>query len=234
MLQPLKDTRAWHTVFTDEFSERPFIVLGASLVEEFDLQHALVNSAATTSRGFPSVIVLSEVTALEREEFSSLGLIVIEAEARHFVSELHSEVQNVRRQLGSLYGQHLDPQMARFLQQFIDLRQYQPKQDATTRHFYAGYEPQWRNILDDDDALMEATEKSLSTIRSIGGRDDYAQSVHVLSGGSGTGKSTGLLRMASYFISDGRPTFQFRGEEGLDIEATMRWLGRMQDAVLNV
>ena len=53
----LKDTRAWHTVFTDEFSERPFIVLGASLVEEFDLQHALVSSAATTIRGFPSVIV---------------------------------------------------------------------------------------------------------------------------------------------------------------------------------
>ena len=228
----LKDTRAWHTVFTDEFSERPFIVLGASLVEEFDLQHALVSSAATTTRGFPSVIVLSEVTALEREEFSSLGLIVVEEEARNFVSELHSEVQNVRRSLGDLYGQHFDPQMARFLQQFIDLRQYQPKQDATTRHFYAGYEPQWRNILDDDDALMEATEKSLSTIRSIGGRDDYAQSVHVLSGGSGTGKSTGLLRMASHFISEGRPTFQFRGEEGLDIEATMRWLGRMQDAVL--
>ena len=71
----LKDTRAWHTVFTDEFSERPFIVLGASLVEEFDLQHALVSSAATTIRGFPSVIVLSEVTALEREEFSSLARI---------------------------------------------------------------------------------------------------------------------------------------------------------------
>ena len=228
----LKDTRAWHTVFTDEFSERPFIVLGASLVEEFDLQHALVSSAATTIRGFPSVIVLSEVTALEREEFSSLGLIVVEAEARNFVSDLHIEVQNFRRQLGSLYGQHFDPQVARFLQQFIDLRQYQPNQDATTRHFYAGYEPQWRNILDDDDALMETTEKSLSTIRSIGGRDEYAQSVHVLSGGSGTGKSTGLLRMASHFISDGRPTFQFRGEEDLDIDATMRWLGRMQDTVL--
>ena len=228
----LKDTRAWHAVFTDEFSERPFIVLGASLVEEFDLQHALVSSAASTTRGFPSIIVLKEVTSLEREEFTALGLIVVESEAKSFMTDLDVEVRNFRKQLAGLYGQHFDPKVARFLQQFIDLRQYQPNRDTTTRNFYAGYEPQWRNVLDEDDALMETTENSLLAIRSIAGREDYAQSVHVLSGGSGTGKSTGLLRLASHFIADGRPTFQFRGEEDLDIEATIQWLERMQDTVL--
>ena len=228
----LKDTRAWHTVFTDEFSERPFIVLGASLVEEFDLQHALSSSAASTTRGFPSIIVLKEVTSLERDELMELGLIVVETEAKSFMTDLQIEVQNFRKQLAGLYGQFFDPKVARFLQQFIDLRQYQPNRDARTRNFYAGYEPQWRNILDEDDALLETTENSLSTIRSIASQEKYAQSIHVLSGASGTGKSTGLLRVASQFIADGRPTFQFRGEEDLDVDATIQWLERMQETVL--
>ena len=228
----LRDTRAWHAVFTDEFSERPFIVLGASLVDEFDLQQALVSSAATTTRGFPSVIVLKEITALEREEFSSLGLIVVETAARTFMSDLHTEVQDFRRAIGGLYGQHFDPQLARFLQQFIDLRQHQPDADATTRSFYAGYEPQWRNILDDDDAVLGTTKTSLSIIKGIIDRDKCDQSVHVLTGNSGTGKTTGLLRIASNFIAAGLPTFQFRGEENLDIAAAIQWLGRMQDTVL--
>ena len=228
----LRDTRAWHAVFTDEFSERPFIVLGASLVDEFDLQQALVSSAATTTRGFPSIIVLKEITALEREEFSSLGLIVVETDAHTFMSDLHTEVQDFRRTLRGLYGQHFDPQVARFLQQFIDLRQYQPNRDDTTSNFYAGYEPQWRNILDKDDAVLGTTTRSLSTIKGVADREEYDQSVHVLTGNSGTGKTTGLLRVASHFIADGLPTFQFRGEEDLDIAATIQWLGRMRDTVL--
>ena len=228
----IKDPRAWHTVFTDEFSERPFIVLGASLVDEFDLQAALVGSAATTTRGFPSIIVLKEVTALERDEFTSLGLVVIETDAQTFTSELHAEVQNYRETLGGLYGQHFDPQVARFLQQFIDLRQYQPNRDDSSRNFYAGYEPHWRNILDEDDALMETTENSLSIIRRVADQEKVQQGVHVLTGNSGTGKSTGLLRIASQFIAQGVPTFQFRGDEDLDIPATVEWLRRMQGTIL--
>jgi ADP-ribosylglycohydrolase len=88
----LKDSRAWHAVFTDEFAERPFIILGASLIDEFDLQQAFANSAAARAREYPSVIVLKEVSPLEREELSDLGLIIVELDARSFVQQLCSEV----------------------------------------------------------------------------------------------------------------------------------------------
>ena len=228
----MKDTRAWHSVFVDEFAERPFIILGASLVEEFDLQEALASSAAATTRGFPSVIVLERVTTLEREEFSSLGLIVVEADVRTFVRDLQTEVKNYRTELGDLYGQTINSQTARFLQQFVDLRQYQPNRDETTRNFYAGYEPHWRNILDEDDAVLENTESALSSIQEVDCQEGVQQAIHILTGTSGTGKSTGLLRIASRFIAEGLPTFQFRGEEDLDIAATMQWLKRMPTTVL--
>ena len=131
-----------------------------------------------------------------------------------------------------LYGHTFDPQIARFLQQFIDLRRYQPNQDDSSRNFYAGYEPHWRNILDEDDALLETTENSLSIISRIADQEVAQQGVHILTGNSGTGKSTGILRIANRFIADGLPTFQFRGDEDLDVPATIQWLRRMQGTVL--
>ena len=228
----IRDPRAWHAVFTDEFAERPFIVLGASLMEEFDLQEALSSSAATQTRGFPSVIVLKEVTELEREEFSELGLIVVESDARAFMTSLNDEVRKHRAKLGGMYGQTYDPILARFLQQFIDLRQYDPTPNENTRQFYSGYEPHWRNILDEDDASIDSTTKTLSTIRDTQKQDDTKQAIHVLTGTPGTGKSTGLLRIGRAFVAEGLPTFLFRGDERLDTAATIRWLQRIPTTVL--
>ena len=206
----LKDPRSWHTVFTDQFAERPFIILGASLVEEFDLQQALTESAAVTARGFPSVIVLKEVSPLEREELTAIGLTVVEQDAQSFMRDLYEEVQEYRGTLQGIYGHYLSQETSRFLQQFIDLRQYQPYQSEQTRNFYSGYEPHWKNILDDDDALMETTEEASSLIRESFLKDAKDQTVHILTGTSGVGKSTGLLRIARSIMAEGIAVFQFR------------------------
>lgn len=172
----LNDPRAWHAVFTDEFAERPFIILGASLVEEFDLQQALTDSVAATTRGYPSVIVLNSVSALEREELEALGLLVIESDSRSFIEKLHTMAYEHRLTLQGSYHQTLNPQFVRFLQQFTDLRQYEPQDSESTRHFYAGYEPHWKNILDSDDATMETTNMSLSIIQEFAQQSDKAPS----------------------------------------------------------
>ena len=86
----VKNSMAWHTVFIDEFAQRPFIILGASLVDEFDLQPAFAASASANDREYPSVIVLKDVSSLEREELSDLGLIIVESEARSFMEKLYA------------------------------------------------------------------------------------------------------------------------------------------------
>ena len=228
----LKDPRSWHTVFTDQFAERPFIILGASLVEEFDLQQALTESAAVAARGFPSVIVLKEVSPLEREELTAIGLTVVEQDAQSFMRDLYQEVQEYRRTLQGIYGHYLSQETSRFLQQFIDLRQYQPYQSEQTRNFYSGYEPHWKNILDDDDARMETTEEASVLIRESFREGTKDQTVHILTGTSGVGKSTGLLRIARSIMAEGIAVYQFRGEEDLDVDAALYWLERMPETVL--
>ena len=228
----LKDPRSWHTVFTDQFAERPFIILGASLVEEFDLQQALTESAAVAARGFPSVIVLKEVSPLEREELTAIGLTVVEQDAQSFMRDLYQEVQEYRGTLQGIYGHYLSQETSRFLQQFIDLRQYQPYQSEQTRNFYSGYEPHWKNILDDDDARMETTEEASVLIRESFREGTKDQTVHILTGTSGVGKSTGLLRIARSIMAEGIAVYQFRGEEDLDVDAALYWLERMPETVL--
>ena len=228
----LKDSRAWHTVFTDEFAERPFIILGASLVDEFDLQQALASSAAVSTRGFPTIIILKRISQLERDELQDLGLIVIEGDARKFMELLHEKLSNYRSTVQGFYKQILNPQVARFLQQFTDLRQFDPHSGTATRNFYSGYEPHWKNILDKDDAPMQTTERSFNTIQRRSAQNDQRQTIHVLTGSRGSGKSTGLLRIARYLISDGLPVFHFRGDEDLDTHATMEWLRHLPETVM--
>ena len=229
----MRDMRSWHTLFTDEFADRPFIILGASLTEEFDLQQALSASASESSRGFPSVIVLKTATALDREELTSLGLQVVESEARDFMQELQDQLKKHQENFRGTYG-YLTPEASKFLQQFVDLRRYDPNESDETRNFYAGYEPHWRNILDDDDARLESTGSILAAIQGESGHTAVDQGVHVLSGRPGAGKSTGLLRIAREFVAEGRPVFLFRGDENLDVEAASEWLKRVPGTVLIV
>ena len=229
---PLADPRAWHRVFSDEFTDRPFIILGASLSEEFDLQPALSKTAAAAARGYPSVIVLNKVTRLEREELEALSLIVVEAEAHSFMSQLQVEVEKLTKRLGGHYRQIMDPQVARFLQQFIDLRYYEPTNDKNSRSFYLGFEPQWKNILDDDDAQLQTTSAAFAAIEKDIQSEEIDQQVHILTGSAGSGKSAGLLRIARSLIAHGHNVFQFRGEEALDIPATKQWLKRMPKTIL--
>ena len=228
----LRDRRSWHSVFTDEFGERPFVVLGASLTEEFDLQQALAGSAATTARGFPSVIVLKSVSDLERAELSALGLLVFEAEAKDFMRVIGNAIKEYNRMLGTLYKQPISEYMHTFLQQFDNLRQLEPIRKDSNNRFYSGYEPSWRNILDADDAIFDTTEKSFAAIAADPAKEPPNQLVHLLTGNSGTGKSTGLLRIAQCFVAAGRPTFWFRGVENLNVDAAFEWLQRMPDTVL--
>ena len=218
----VRDPRAWHAVFVDEFTEQPFIVIGATLQTEFDLEPALRQSAADKTRGFPSVIVLKSVSPFERDELTRLGLAVIEADADEFMQTLKTEVAKFPAYFTGQYARAFSLSGVKFLQQFVDLRTYNP---SNSDKFYSGYEPSWGDILSDDDARIEATANALNSIRSeMHGTNDSAQKVHMLTGYAGSGKSTGLLRIAQHFIAEGHHVFSFRGDEALDVDAAIDWL----------
>ena len=229
----VSDPQAWHTVFTSEFADLPFIILGATLSEEFDLIQALRSGSNSDSvRGLPSIIVLSSVSDFHRDELNSYGLQVVEADAHTFMQKLKATFQQLQLVLGEEYGHPLTPELSRFLQQFVDLRRYEPIPNADRHDFYAGYEPLWSDIQADDDSIIETTERSFSSITDSFAAEEGSQQIHLLTGRSGTGKSTGLLRIAQHAISQGKSPFIYREDEALDVKATIAWLNAAPNTVL--
>jgi len=85
---------SWHYLFGAEYLQRPFIFLGARLVEEYDLADILRRgSQARVMTGKPSAIVLKSFSQLDREDFTRWGLVCIEADAEHFSRDLQKQIK---------------------------------------------------------------------------------------------------------------------------------------------
>ena len=121
----------------------------------------------------------------------------------------------------------------KFQQQFINLRHFAPH-DRHSVDFYGGYQPTWNTIINNDDAVLDTTSEIIRRSATIAATDTISQKLLLLTGHPGSGKSTGLLRVAQGLISHGMNPFLFRGEEYLDIDATLECLKLVPRAVLLV
>ena len=223
--------KTWHKVFYDEFAGRPFLVIGARLVDEIDLSEVLENgSAAIASTGYPSVVVLPSISNIRREQLEAANLTVIQREGEQFIRDLLEHYRAERSRFAEVYG-GVTPGLRRFQQQFIDLTRYTPR-DSNAGDFYSGYQPTWNTVLNDDDAPLDKTKEASAYSDSLSIREDVYQSIVLLTGGPGTGKSTGLLRIANALIARGIHPFLFRGDEYLDVDATIEWLRAVPRTVL--
>ena len=223
--------RTWHKVFFDEFAGHPFIIVGASLVEEIDLAEVLESgSAALHSTGYPSVVITPNITSFRREQLEAAGLAIAEDNGESFLSKVLDEYREARSDLEEVYGKGT-PGIRRFQQQFIDLRTATPR-DQSNRDFFSGYHPTWKTILDDNDATLDKTKQISADCIVASTDENIYQRVILLTGDPGSGKSTGLLRIAKDLIGKGITPFLFRGDEYMDIESTIEWLKAMPRTVL--
>ena len=227
----VSNPRTWHKVFLDQFADRPFLVIGAQLTEEIDLAEVLAGgSLASRSTGFPSVVVVPSITPLRREELEAAGISVEESDGETFIQSLLTHYRSVRSELDEVYGQNTAG-MRRFQQQFIDLRRYEPHR-LSVQDFYSGYQPTWSTILDDDDALLDKTAQVSNCVIDSAASDEINQKIVLMTGGPGSGKSTGLLRVAKELIGAGMNPFLFRADEYIDVDSTIEWLRAIPRSVL--
>lgn len=238
-VQASSTRHAWHRIFGDEFLQRPFIVIGASLADEFDL--ALFLRRGNQSRelvGRPSIIVLRDITRLQREQFLKWGLVPVKADARAFFADLVKELPAEESKLVSLIPGRiigLPPVEARiFQQQFLWLRADVLPGVPEVHDFYGGDDPTWADIIANRDARFEIVDRLLSDVltENKGQPAKPRQVIHCLWGPPGCGKSTALLRIGRELITLGFDVFSFQGEERLDTKAALWWLQRSPKCAL--
>ena len=223
--------RTWHKVFFDEFAGDSFLVIGAQLTQEIDLIDALnPGNAARMTTGFPSVVVVPEITQIRRTQLEASGFTIVESDGERFINRLIEHFRAIISEHDSVYGPST-PGLRRFLQQFIDLRTYEPT-DTNAGDFYSGYQPTWNTVLAGDDAILDKTSQISDEIIDLAVRDEIYQKFVFFTGRPGSGKSTGLLRIASNLRAKGIFPFLFRGDEYMDVEATIEWLQSVPRTVL--
>ena len=85
---------------------------------------------------------------------------------------------------------------------------------------------------DDDDAILDKTKEVSDNSISKALSEDIHQSVLLITGKPGIGKSTSLLRVARGLIGKGTNPFLFRATEYMDVDATLEWLKAVPRTVL--
>ena len=229
--QEVANPRTWHKVFHDELATKPFLIIGAQLVEEFDLIDALERgSISRASSGFPSVLVVPNISQFRKTQLESYGFVVVQSDGESFIRELVARYRDAASALGELYAP-TTPGLSKFLQQFIDLRTFQPH-DLHSEDFFSGYQPTWNTIVSQQDAVFDKTNEASDKIVRLATSEETFQEIVFLTGNPGSGKSTGLLRIGANLMGAGIRPFWFRADEYLDVDSTVEWLKTIPRSVL--
>lgn len=228
-----KDVPPWHSAFFTEFSDRPFILCGASAIGEFDLARTFRSgNQSLETTGFPSIAVVKGLDAAGAKRFKDkLKLIPLSVDGQSFFSALLSDVEQYRRANPGLLSSRVSAADARiFGHQFRVLDINQVTITSRKHDFHLGDEPEWSDITSNMDARLSFSKKASEFIR--GGLTAGRIPVVCIVGDPGSGKSATLLRTLRDCSELGGGAYLFRGEESLAVEGVVRCLSPHSHTVL--
>ncbi|MBK8540230.1 MAG: SIR2 family protein [Ardenticatenia bacterium] len=225
-LKAADSRHVWHRIFHDEFIGQPFLILGARLVDEYDLNSALsCGSSSLELLGLPSVAVLARPDAVTRQRLDRNGVVVVDADARSFIERLRQDVDEFEQtQSLGRYALGSRQHELRVLEQFRPLDPQKPSIERRSRDFYDGVEPEWIDVVKERDVVFQATLRLVRSIAESVPDSDVPTCAWLVTGRPGSGKSVALLRLGRELVSLGYEVFSFRNEQRLNVDAVVAWL----------
>lgn len=211
-LQATSKAHAWHRIFGDEFLQRPFIVVGAKLTDEYDLADVIRRgNNARNLTGRPSVILLKEIPPFMKGNFKKWGLLPVEGTAESFFKELKPHVEESEKSLIGI-STPVNKDALIFLNQFRWLRADDSSLGNKNRDFYLGDDPEWSDIQQNKDAVFDVALRITQNIGEIERLTTAVQRVYCISGPPGSGKTASAMRIAREITKIGYDVFWFKGE----------------------
>ncbi len=222
----------WHAEFRSEYSQKPFIVCGARLQEEFDLISVLEFGNRSKERGgAPSIVVLPSYSPGQESRLQSrFGLIPVTATGDVFFQALADDVKEYLQA-----SRFMDPVVLagrnELRSAFRQLQIITPRSRDSRKilDFYASAEANWGHICEDLDARLSVAEQVTDWLARP---DTYTAKVAIVTGGPISGKSATLLRIGHELISRGQEVWLFRGEQLFDSQAVIQYLKVKHSTVL--
>lgn len=222
----------WHAEFRSEYSQKPFIVCGARLQDEFDLISVLEFGNRSKERGgAPSLVVLPSYSPGQESRLQNrFGLIPVTATGDAFFEAL---AQDVKEYLQA--SRFMDSKVIAGRNELrsafrpLEISSPSPQNARKVLDFYASAEANWGHICENLDAKLSVADQVIDWLARPG---DYPAKVAIVTGGPISGKSATLLRIGYELISRGKEVWLFRGEQLFDSQAVIEYLKVKHSAVL--
>lgn len=228
----LLDQHRWLKIFGDEYPAKPFVIIGASIDEEIDLQDVFSEGRVSTTAS-PSLIVLKSIDEFQEREYRRYGLVPVCATGQEFVEAVRAALPEFLNQLtdDELGITDATPQESlRFLTQWKRLSPTSKPLNTAGHDLYLGHEPTWYDATHEFISRRPAVKRIKDALVKLDASGPMG--AVLIFGDAFSGKSSVLFRLSHELAQDGFRPWIFTGESALDVEATLYWLQREPKAVL--
>lgn len=204
---------AWPVNFRDSYGNSPFVILGARLRDEPDIESVIARRQPMSSA--PSFYVARTISAGTRADLARWGLIPVEMTAEDFVLEW-AELTGLSLERG------LDNELElgiRVGHQFEELRA-NAAPTIPGHDFLGGDEPVWEDIRRGLPAELGWMAQAKLDCNQVG-QSIASASLLAYTGRRLTGRSTGLLLLANHMREAAWRTFLYRESGRIDVDAVL-------------
>ncbi|MDR0847753.1 MAG: SIR2 family protein [Propionibacteriaceae bacterium] len=205
---------AWPVNFRDSYGNSPFVIIGARMRDEPDIE-AVIRSRRPTHAA-PSFYVSKTISAATRDDLIRWGLVPVELSAEDFVLEW-GELTGLDLEHGIAGDEELAMRVGH---QFTELNISSSPSVQRGHDFLGGDEPLWSDIENHLAAELEWVSSAKADCDQIG-QTIHTSTLIAYTGKRLTGRSTGLLQVGYHLRAGSWRTFLFRGSGRIDKEAIL-------------
>lgn len=205
---------AWPITFRDTYGIAPFVVIGARLRDEPDIE-AVVAARRGNPGAIPSFYVSPRISNAVKLDLEQWGLVPIEMTAEEFIGEW-AALTKIDLTAPPVRSEELSLRVGR---QFRELRTDSTEKVPRNHDFLGGDAPRWSDIVHDRFArfgwISQAEQTALRSGQTAGGKGR----ITVVVGKRLSGRTTGLLAVGRALRRASWRTFIFVGDERPDVDA---------------
>lgn len=209
----------WPFIFRDQYGVKPFVVIGARLRDEPDLEAVI---RRRPEHDAPSFYVSPDISDGLAEDLKSWRLIPVRATAEEFTA-VWAELTKMDLDETPTRPEEYALRLAR---QFRELRPDSPGKEPQKHDLLGGDEPRWTDVAPTSvrppvPAVTGWTSAAMGRIGKMLGKE--ASSCLIFVGDRLSGRSTGLLQIAYGFARASRRVFLYTADELPDGEAILQF-----------
>ena len=207
---------AWPLAFRDEYGTRPFVVVGARLRDEPDIE--AVVARRVPSHSAPSIYVSPNISDAMRADLEDWGLVPFEGTAELFISWWEgasgidlSTPASTREEISLRVGR-----------QFQELRLDRTPKSSAKHDFLGGDPPLWGDITGSKYAELDWIRQAIVLVKRWGTSAPLGTAL-IYAGHRLSGRTTGLLVLCRVLCNNAWRVFVFKADERPDVDAILRF-----------